>query len=198
MPPENLPPQKKSASAEFWRFLAVVIFIILPIRLWVAEPFIVSGDSMYPTFQNHDYLIIDSLSYKIGNPERYDVIVFRYPLDTSRYFIKRVIGLPGETVTIHNKKIVVTGDAYPEGVTIDLPHLDVYTQGEITSTLGPDEYFVLGDNRPVSSDSRVWGSLKKEYIVGKPVVRLYPFREIDFLPGKVDSSTGTGQIPKNQ
>lgn len=197
MEPQDIS-QKKHSSAEFWRFLAIVVFVILPIRLWVAEPFIVSGDSMYPTFQNHDYLIIDSLTYKIENPSRYDVIVFKYPLDTSRYFIKRVIGLPGETVTIHDRTITVTNSEHPEGFTVHEPELDVQTQGEINVTLGADEYFVLGDNRPVSSDSRVWGALKKEYIIGKPMLRLFPFQEIDVLPGKISTSTDTGQIPKNQ
>jgi signal peptidase I len=187
MPPPHL--SEKKSSSEFWKFLAIVIFVILPIRLWIAEPFIVSGDSMYPTFQNHDYLIIDSLTYKIDEPVRYDVIVFRYPLDTSRYFIKRVIGLPGETVTVHNKTITITSPSDPTGFVVDKPELEVQTQGEITTTLGADEYFVLGDNRPVSSDSRVWGALKKEFIVGKPVIRLFPFQEIDILPGSVGSES---------
>lgn len=178
--------QEKSDSREFWKFLAIVIFVVLPIRLWVAEPFIVSGDSMYPTFHNHDYLIIDSLTYKVEDPKRYDVIVFKYPLDPSRYFIKRVIGLPGETVTIHDKQITITSEADPEGFVVDRPDLDVDTYGEVTTSLGAYQYFVLGDNRPVSSDSRVWGSLDKDFIVGKPLLRLYPLQDISLIPGKVE------------
>jgi signal peptidase I len=184
MQSENLQ-KSKSNSKEFWKFLAIVVFIILPIRLWVIEPFIVSGDSMYPTFENHDYLIVDSLTYRIEDPKRFDVLIFKYPLDTKRYFIKRVIGLPGETVTIKNEKITITNSDDKVGFVIDKPDLDVKTQGDIEMTLKNDEFFVLGDNRPVSSDSRIWGSLKKEFIVGRPLLRLFPFGQIDILPGEV-------------
>lgn len=197
MQPENLP-SKKSTSKEFWKFLAIVVFIILPIRIWIAEPFIVSGDSMYPTFKNHDYLIVDSLTYKLENPQRYDVVVFRYPLDTKRYFIKRIIGLPGETVIVHDKTVTITTPDNPEGFVINDPVIDVETQGEVTTTLNNDEYYVLGDNRTVSSDSRIWGALKKEFIIGRPLLRLFPFQKIDILPGEVADVDQTGQIPKNQ
>ncbi len=178
-------PPQQSSSKEFWKFILIVVFIVVPIRFWVAEPFIVSGDSMYPTFKNHNYLIIDALSYRFKDPQRYDVIVFKYPLDTKRYFIKRIIGLPGETVTIKNKVITITSPTYPEGLIIDQPVLDVETSGNLSLTLKDDEFFVMGDNRTVSSDSRVWGPLKSSLIVGKPLVRLYPFTAIDLFPGQI-------------
>jgi signal peptidase I len=184
---EALQEKKLSKSREFWKFMAIVVFIILPLRMWVIEPFIVSGDSMYPTFQNHNYLVIDVLSYKLGEPKRYDVVVFKYPLDTSRYFIKRIIGLPGETITIHNKHITITNKDDLKGFEVMEPKLNVETVGETTTTLASDEYFVLGDNRPVSSDSRVWGSLKKSFIVGKPLIRLFPLGQIGLFPGALEN-----------
>ncbi len=128
-------------------------------------------------------MIVDKLTYKFSDPERGDVVVFDAPTEDGRYFIKRVIGLPGETVNIHNKIITVTSKDSPEVFTINEPVLDVPTQGEVEVTLKSDEYFVLGDNRPVSSDSRVWGSLDRKLIAGRPIVRLLPINTLSVLPG---------------
>ncbi|MBI4136195.1 MAG: signal peptidase I [Candidatus Vogelbacteria bacterium] len=147
-------PRRKSTWWEIIRFVLVTLIIVVPIRTYVAQPFIVSGLSMVPSFDDGEYLIIDELSYLFRSPLRDEVIVFRYPKDPTKFFIKRVVNLPGETVTIQNS-------AYQ---------------------LQADEYFVLGDNRDRSLDSRAWGPVAKKLIKGRVFLRLFPFNRIAFLP----------------
>lgn len=170
-------------SSDFYRFLFIVAFIILPLRLFVIQPFIVSGESMYPTFENRDYLIVDAISYNLREPKRGEVIIFKYPYEEKRYFIKRVIGLPGETVDIKNGKIRIINKDNPQGFSLDESYTKVYTDGNKRTTLNDNEFFVMGDNRPVSSDSRVWGPLEESYIIGRPLLRLFPINHSEFLPG---------------
>lgn len=149
--------QKKENSLwEITKFTIFALLIVAPIRLWIAKPFIVYGASMEPTLENGDYLIIDEISYRFREPEKGDIIVFHYPLDPSKYFIKRIIGIPGETLTI----------------------------GDQTINLSQDEYFVMGDNREASSDSRIWGPVPENLVVGRTIVRLWPFNKINILPGQ--------------
>ena len=166
-------------------FALLVLMIVLPIRLFVAKPFIVSGASMFPTFDTWHYLIIDQLTYRLDEPARGDVIVFRFPQNPSRFFIKRVIGLPGETVTLEGTTTTVTNDSNPDGFVIDEPYVspDNIKETTMTMTLGDDEYFVMGDNRKASADSRYWGALERERIVGRAYIRLFPFGELGLLPG---------------
>lgn len=170
---------------ETLKFTLVVLLIVMPVRLFIAKPFIVSGASMVPTFQNHDYLIVDEVTYRWREPKRGEVIIFRYPKDTSKYFIKRIIGLPGETVIIENNQVTIQGPSGKEKITE--PYLSETTADwplvNLRSILGPDEYFVLGDNRQVSSDSRVWGALPSNLIAGRAFVRLYPLNEVEIFPG---------------
>ena len=147
--------QEKFSLWELLKFVIIAAVIVIPVRLWVAQPFVVSGASMEPSFFHGDYLIIDEISYQFREPERDEVVVFRYPDDPSKFFIKRVAALPGETVETIRDRI----------------------------TLGDTEYFVVGDNRGASSDSRVWGPLDRSLIVGRALVRLWPVREIGYLPG---------------
>lgn len=140
---------------EFIKFAAIAVIIVLPIRMWVAQPFIVSGASMDPTFKDGDYLIVDELSYKFNEPKKGDVIVFRYPKDETKFFIKRIMGLPGDTVEIAGQQVILK-------------------QGE---------FYVLGDNRDRSLDSRVWGHVPEKNIIGRAFVRLLPINKIDYLPG---------------
>jgi signal peptidase I len=143
---------KLSFKSEVWEFLkfgVLAALIILPIRMWIAQPFIVHGDSMVPTFHGGDYLIIDEVTYRFREPQRGDVIVFRYPKNPSQFFIKRVAGLPGDSIN----GLVLAGD----------------------------EYYVLGDNTGQSSDSRFWGPVKKNLIIGRAVVRLWPFASLGVL-----------------
>ncbi len=131
---------------------------------------------MDPTFKNGEYLIVDQLTYRLENPERGDVIIFRYPKDETKYYIKRIIGLPHETVKSNGGKITIINAENPDGFTLLEPYLQNKSFDSFNITLG-EEYFVLGDNRPESSDSRYWGPLKENFIIGRPIVRLYLFRK---------------------
>ena len=163
--------------------LAVIsLVIILPIRYYVIQPFFVLGASMEPNFENGDYLIIDEISYRFNQPQRGDVIVFKYPNNPKQYYIKRIIGLPGEIITISDEKIVIKNKANPDGFALEEDYLSgVETNGNISATLGFDEYYVLGDNRGASSDSRMWGALKEEFVVGRALLRAYPFDKAEIF-----------------
>lgn len=182
----------KKPGDSFWdilRFAGLALLIVLPIRWYVAQPFIVSGASMEETFHNNDYLIVDQVSYRFEEPKRGDVIIFRYPRDHSEYFIKRVIGLPGETIAIKGQSVTIWNDEHEQGLMLNEPYaLMGEKENDVRRTLGPDEYFVLGDNRDHSSDSRVWGVLRKDEIVGRAVLRLFPPTKIDYLPGDVKNA----------
>jgi signal peptidase I len=170
-----------------WEVLKIVIIalaIIIPIRYFLIQPFFVKGASMDPNFWDGDYLIIDEISYRFNEPQREDVIVFRYPLDPSQFFIKRVIGLPGETVKIEDGRVVIYNqEASEEWIILnESAYLeDVYTPGSLEISLGDEEYFVLGDNRSASSDSRKWGGLNKKYITGRAWIRAWPFNRAKIL-----------------
>ena len=116
--------QIKTRAQSFWelvRFAIIALIIVIPIRIFVAEPFVVSGFSMFPTFKNGDYLIVDKISYELGAPQRDDVVVFRYPNDTTKFFIKRIIGLPNETVDIKGNTVTITNATHPQGFQLDQP-----------------------------------------------------------------------------
>ncbi|MEI6280592.1 MAG: signal peptidase I [bacterium] len=178
--------EEKTRMQSFWelvRFAIIALIVVIPIRMFVAEPFIVSGSSMVPTFQNGDYLIIDKISYELGSPKRDDVVVFRYPGDTTKFFIKRIIGLPGETVDIKGNDVTITNIAHPEGLKLTQDFVKNPANNETHAELKNDEYFVMGDNRSASSDSRYWGSVKTNLLIGKAMLRLLPISKIDFWPG---------------
>lgn len=178
-------PRTRSFLSELIRFAIVAAIIVIPIRLFIAQPFVVSGASMYPTFENGEYLIVDELSYHLGEAERGDVAIFKYPLDQTKFFIKRIIGLPGESIAITNGVVTVTE---VDGTVAELeePYLQNISDENFSITLETDEYFVMGDNRPASSDSRIWGALPEELLVGKAFIRLLPITRIDHAPGKYD------------
>ncbi len=178
-------PQEKRENffTELLKFALIAIVIVIPIRLFVAKPFIVSGASMEPTFDTGQYLIVDELSYHLGDPQRGEVVIFRYPRDPSQYFIKRIIGLPNETVHIHNGTVSVTR---VDGTTVDLDESYIVNRGngmDMDTALANDQYFVMGDNRPESSDSRVWGILPRKNIVGRAFLRLLPVNSAQIFPG---------------
>ncbi|MDP1707215.1 MAG: signal peptidase I [bacterium] len=190
----------KGLLKDLFTLVFLIVVVVIPIRTFIASPFIVDGDSMHPTFENLDYLIIDELIYNFKTPSRGEVIVFRYPNNPSVFYIKRVIGLPNETVSINRGAVTIT-TADGEKITLTEPYI-VNEDATYTKdiSLYPEEYFVMGDNRPNSSDSRMWGPLPKKDIIGRVDLRLLPIKNIGFSPGaasydeSVNSSTTTTAI----
>jgi signal peptidase I len=182
---------KKTKIESVWeiaRFAIIAALIVVPIRLFIAEPFVVSGSSMFPTFENANYLIIDKLSYKLSEPARDDVVVFKYPKDITKYYIKRIIGLPHETVNITGSLVTIINKDHPNGFTLDEPFVKNTANNNIHMTLKDDEYFVMGDNRSGSSDSRYWGAVKRNLLTGRAFLRLLPINKVDILPGDYKQS----------
>lgn len=181
-------PKEKSENffTELLKFALIALVVVVPVRLFIAQPFIVSGASMVPTFLNGQYLIVDELSYRFEAPKRGDVIIFRYPKDPSQFFIKRIVGLPGETVVLANGDVSVQKT---NGKSILLEESYVVNQGNGANQsykVPTGEYFVLGDNRPESSDSRTWGLVPRANIVGRAFLRLLPVQTIDIFPGSTE------------
>ncbi|MEK7162795.1 MAG: signal peptidase I [Patescibacteria group bacterium] len=173
----------KSFLYSFWEIFEVVVVAVIAvviIRTFLIQPFLVSGASMEPNFSSGDYLLIDEISFRFRNPERGEVLVFHYPGDESVYYIKRIIGLPGERLIIKNGEVVVFNKEYPAGFSVKENYLPqtTKTSGDKEVVLKAGEYFMMGDNRNYSYDSRSWGSLKKTEIVGLVRLRLWPFNEV--------------------
>ena len=180
-------PAKKQGS--LIAYTVVALGLALFIRFFIAAPYVVSGASMEPTFEDWHYLIVDRVSYDLTGPKRGDVIIFDLPQDHSRALIKRVIGLPGDTVILSGSSpsVRIIDATHPDGFELKEPYLDPGNLGGASNmrvTLGNDQYFVLGDNRKVSADSRLWGILPRNDIVGRVFLRLYPFTDIGVLPGE--------------
>lgn len=168
---------------EMVKITIVSLVIILPIRYFLIQPFYVKGASMEPNFYDHEYLIIDEISYRFSQPKRGDIVVFKYPKNPSQFFIKRVIGLPGETVKVENGLVLITASGEPaKSLTENYLDPEVETRlpvsgyGEIK--LKDDEYYLLGDNRDQSLDSRVFGPVKADYIIGRTWLRGWPFNKL--------------------
>ncbi|MBU0732008.1 signal peptidase I [Patescibacteria group bacterium] len=160
-----------------WEVTKVVVIslaIIIPIRYFLIQPFYVKGASMEPNFFDYEYLIIDEISYRFNDPARGEVIVLKDPRNTNQYFIKRIIGLPGETVEVDNGEIKVNGEKLDEE-----NYLNVMTGGDISVTLGDEQFFILGDNRSASLDSRVFGPIDEKEIIGKVWIRAWPFSRVN-------------------
>lgn len=177
-------PFSRQGIIEIIKFILLAVCVVIPVRMFVMQPFIVSGSSMFPTFKDGQYLIVDELSYHFREPARGDVIVFKPPMNLKTYYIKRIIGLPGETVIINGANIIIKNEAHPEGFILTQPYIETPSDDKIEKTLGPDEYYVLGDNRTASSDSRYWGTLPRKDITGRAFLRLFPFTQISYLPGE--------------
>jgi signal peptidase I len=193
VPPTEVTSQKpKNSFRELLSYAVIAIVIVIPVRMFVAQPFLVNGASMDTTFKDGEYLIVDELSYHFREPARLDVVVFKYPIDPKKYFIKRIIGLPGETVQVQGNKVIVINKENPKGMKLSEPYIHSDSYYDVKRTLGPDEYFVMGDNRGVSSDSRIWGALPRKNITGVPFVRLLPLSRINLHPGEMSEfATGT-------
>lgn len=177
----------KGDWVELLHFLLIAALIVIPIRYFIMQPFVVSGTSMDPTFHDKEYLIIDKLSYRLSVPHRGDVVVFHFPSKNERYLVKRLIGLPGDTVSLHaDGTLTIKNKNYPDGFTIDETYVVNKDKDSFTITVPEGQVLVLGDNRPVSYDSRAWGMLDETKLVGRVYVRLWPLKKIDYLPGETN------------
>lgn len=172
----------KSILYSIWETIEVILVAVVTvflIRHFLVQPFLVSGASMEPNFSSGDYLLIDEITYRFREPQRGEVAVFRYPGDESTFYIKRIIGLPGERIMIENNQIVIFNKDYPAGFVLKEDYLPptTRTSGKKEIILKENEYFVLGDNRSFSFDSRSWGNLQRAEIVGLVRLRLWPFNK---------------------
>lgn len=179
--------EKNEALSVIWEVIKIVIVslaIIIPIRYYLVQPFFVKGASMEPSLEDGDYILVDELSYGFHDPARGDIVIFRYPLDHSQFFIKRVIGLPGEIVEVNDNKVIVYNTEYPKGYVLPEPYLASYQQtvGSVRVKLDGDEYFVMGDNRLQSSDSRRWGPVPRSLITGRAFIRPWPLERASKIP----------------
>lgn len=179
---------EKPSSLLFW--IVGIIIVVKLIQAFIIQPFIVDGASMLPTYHNQEFLLVDKLSYRTSSPSRGDIMIFKlYENDASPYggkhLIKRVIGLPGERVVVKNGVTTIYNKSNPEGFTLNEPYV-VYRepQKQVDLKLDEDHYFVMGDNRAQSYDSRDWGALHKDHIKGQVLFRVYPFKDATYEPGR--------------
>ncbi len=161
---------------ELVHIIVVSLAIVIPIRYFLVQPFYVKGASMEPNFYDNEYLIIDEISYKIRDPQRGEIVVLKYPNDPSQYFIKRIIGLPGETVEVKDGRVRIYKNGGGVGYFLNEGQYlsNVETSADKKFNIGENEYFVLGDNRPSSLDSRAFGSIQDKNIVGRVWLRGWP------------------------
>jgi len=163
----------------------IALIAVAAIKYFLIQPFIVNGASMEPSFYDGDYLLVDELSYRFKEPARGDVIVFRSPQDESLFYIKRVIGLPGEKIEVDDSSVFVFNQEHPEGLLLPESYIPQGIKGTWSghrvATLKEGEYFVLGDNRLNSLDSRYWGPLERDNIIGLVKVRLWPLSQLELF-----------------
>ena len=184
------PQPHKGAGYFFWELIRVFAFsflTILIIRYFLFKPFYVKGASMEPNFYESEYLIVDEISYRFQTPARGEVVVFRPPNSVRDFYIKRIVGLPGETVKFINGDVVVYNEEHPNGFNLDeTPYLinGAKPLETVVLKLEEEEYFVLGDNRLVSSDSRRFGPVHRDKIVGRAWFRGWPLDRVGVLTDK--------------
>ena len=181
--------KEPSSILSFLIYVACALLVVVPFRIFIAQPYIVNGTSMYPTFHDADYLIVDQLSKRFETPLSGAVVIIenpKYPKENTKYFIKRLIGFPNETVKIVDGKVSIISTEHPDGLLLNEPYVKYPKVENFERKLGNDEYFVMGDNRAGSSDSRIWGPIHKSALVGTPLIRLLPIKSIDFAPGKAE------------
>jgi signal peptidase I len=170
---------------ELIKIVVISLVIIIPIRYFLIQPFYVKGASMEPNFFDHEYLIIDEISYRFNPPKRGDIIVFRYPRNPQEYFIKRIIGLPGEKVQFKDGEVYVFNKQHPDGYILKEAYLPVGTKTYNTSddmiTMSDNEFFVMGDNRNSSKDSRTFGPVDKSFLTGRVMLRGWPFNRVNLF-----------------
>lgn len=176
-----------SLVKEAIKVIFISVIIIVPIRLFVIQSFFVVGVSMQPSYENGDYLLVDKISYQFSEPSRGDVVVFKSPTDNYETYIKRIIGVPYDTVIIRGDTVEILAEDFEKGIIIDESYiqgstgLHLESEGDMVVSLGKGEYFVMGDNRSDSWDSRFWGNLEESEILGKVWVRLWPVGSVNFI-----------------
>lgn len=176
---------------EFFSFAFLILIIVLPIRMFVAQPFVVSGASMEPVFHTGEYIIVDQLTYKIFHePKRGDIVIFKVENpethQVNKFLIKRIVGLPNEIIRINGHEISIKKPGEENFQVLEEDYINKPFQSFLEVEIKEDEFFVLGDNRSNSIDSRYFGSIEKSSIIGRAFLRLLPITEIDYLPGKFD------------
>ena len=177
--------------SRLWIFIENVLYfagaigLALLIQAFVIRPFIVSGNSMDPNIKNGQYLIIDGVTYRFREPARGDVIVFRAPPEPSELYIKRIIGVPGDTVDIRGSTVTITNTTHPDGLVLNDSFITHKNSDTLRITVPEGSFFVMGDNRSGSYDSRGWGVLPEANIRGRALLRLLPLNSIDYLPAHV-------------
>lgn len=168
---------------ELIKVVVISLAIIIPVRYYLIQPFYVKGASMEPSFYDKEYLIIDEISYRLHEPARGDIVVFKYPRNPEEYFIKRVIGLPGEKVQVKDGFVYIYNKEHPDGIKLEEKYLsaEVKTYGlnEDIIALSSTEYYVLGDNRNASKDSRSFGPVDQKFLTGRVLLRGWPFDRIN-------------------
>jgi len=168
---------KKAFVVEIIKIVVITLAIIIPIRYFLFQPFYVRGASMEPNFHDNEYLIIDEITYRFSDPKRGDVVVVKDPQKPSEFFIKRIVGLPGEEISIQSGEIYISAGSDAKSAILNEGYLNmnVSTSGNITIQLTDEQYYILGDNRSVSLDSRTFGPIPRDLIVGRAWLRVWPF-----------------------
>ena len=168
---------------EIVQIAALALAIILPVRYFLVQPFVVAGVSMEPNFADGEYLIIDELTFHFREPERGEIVVFHPPSSAEKqFYIKRVIGLPGEKVEVNEGKITIYNEANPNGFELNEAYIEDYTPGRDSETLGEGEYYLMGDNRDASFDSRAFGPVPRANFIGRVWIRGLPLEKIGSFP----------------
>lgn len=162
------------------RAFDLILIIGLIFRIFILQPFIVEGPSMDPNFQDKEAIMVDKLSFHLRDPERGEVIIFKAPPQPTDDYIKRLIAFPGETVTIDQGKVYINGDILNEQYLSDSGQIPADTP-YFQKIVGPNEYFVMGDNRPESSDSRSWGTVPEDFLIGRAILAVYPFDKFGLI-----------------
>lgn len=181
---QTLPQPAKSSFWEFVKYAIIALLIVIPFRIFIAQPYIVEGSSSYPTFKTGDYLIVDQLSKRFRDPVRQDFLIVDCPNDNSKFCIKRLIGLPNDTVDIKSGLVTIYNENNKDGLKLDEPYVVYPKKEDISVKLKDNEYFVMGDNRAGSADSRLFGPISKKEIIGRPILRIKWFPpQIDIWPG---------------
>ena len=170
---------------DFLETIVVALSVFVVIYLFIVQPHEVKGSSMEPTFQNNEYIITDKISYRFGKPNRGDVVIFKAPVNPDVDYIKRIIGLPGETVMVQSGRIYIDGKMLNEPYLEDLTPIfpGGFIKEGVVVSIPENHYFVMGDNRPHSSDSREFGPIEKKLIIGRAVFRYWPINNLGLIPG---------------